>query len=240
MTQFGSPLKLLPSSAKRSKSSIDWNQCIICQCKSLEKLYVFADRVKETFINAAEVRQDEVYIRLIEEVSLITHVVSESFVVKYHRSCCKSYTSKQNITCFAQRKTTKEVPDSKSSSTVVCSNGITTRSDWTYCIFCKKKSYKKYHKLHKIASQDRMKKILDAARRNSDYEIESKVLHEQFYDKALYHNGCICKYFMKTPKETVKEETESSDHDLAFEKLISDINSDLMVNHKAFCYVYIT
>ena len=107
------------------------------------------------------------------------------------------------------------------------------RSDWTYCIFCKKESYKKYHKLHKIASQDRMKKKLDAARRNSDYEIESKVLHEQFYDKALYHNGCICKYFMKTPKETVKEETESSDHDLAYEKLISDIKSDLMVNHKA-------
>jgi hypothetical protein len=28
-----------------------------------------------------------------------------------------------------------------------------------------------------------MKKILDAARRNSDYEIESKVLHEQFYEQ---------------------------------------------------------
>ena len=27
---FGSPLKLLPSSAKRSKPSIHWNQCIIC------------------------------------------------------------------------------------------------------------------------------------------------------------------------------------------------------------------
>jgi hypothetical protein len=38
------------------------------------------------------------------------------FVVKYHRSYCNSYTSKQNITCFAQKKTTKEVPDSKSSS----------------------------------------------------------------------------------------------------------------------------
>jgi hypothetical protein len=33
-----------------------------------------------------------------------------------------------------------------------------------------------------------MKKILDAARRNSNYEIESKVLHEQFYDKAAEHN----------------------------------------------------
>ena len=153
MAQFGSQLKLLPSSAKRSTPSIDWNQCIICQCKGLEQLYVFTDRGKETFIKAAEVRQDEVYRRLIVEVSSITHVVSESFVVKYHRSCCKSYTSRQNITCFAQKKTIKEVPDSKSSSTCVCSNDITTRSDWTYCIFCKKKSYKKDHKLLKIESQ---------------------------------------------------------------------------------------
>ena len=126
-------------------------------------------------------------------MSSFIHVVSESFMVKYHRSFCKSYSSKQNITCFAHKKTTKEVPDSKSSSTVVCSNGITTRSDWTYCIFCKKKSYRKDQKLHKIESQDRMKKILDASRRNSDYEIESKVLQEQFYDKPFYHNGCICK-----------------------------------------------
>ena len=102
--QFGSPLKLLPSSAKRSKPSIDWNQCIICQCKSHEQLYFYTNRGKETFIKAAEVHQDDVYRRLIEEVSSITHVVSESFVVKYHKSCCKSYTSKQNITCFAQKK----------------------------------------------------------------------------------------------------------------------------------------
>ena len=107
MAQFGSQLKLLPSSAKRSTPSIDWNQCIICQCKSLEQLYVFTDRGKETFIKAAEVRQDEVYRRLIVEVSSITHVVSESFVVKYHRSCCNSYTSKQNITCFAHKKDNK-------------------------------------------------------------------------------------------------------------------------------------
>ena len=106
MAQFGRQLKLLPSSAKRSKPSIDWNQCIICQCKSLEQLYIFTDRGKETFIKAAEVRQDEVYRRLIV-VSSITHVVSESFVVKYHRSCCKSYTSKQNITSFAKKKDNK-------------------------------------------------------------------------------------------------------------------------------------
>jgi hypothetical protein len=48
----------------------------------IQQLYVFTDRGKETFIKAAEVRQDEVYRRLIVEVSSITHVVSESFVVK--------------------------------------------------------------------------------------------------------------------------------------------------------------
>ena len=126
--------------------------------------------------------------------------------------------------------------DSKSSSTVVCSNGITTRIDLIGPIVfsVKRKVIKKTISSTKLNHKTEWKKILDAARRNSDYEIESKVLHEQFYDKALYHNGCICKYLMKTPKETVKEETESSDHDLAFEKLISDINSDLMVNHKVF------
>jgi hypothetical protein len=60
--------------------------------------------------------------------------------------------SKQNFTCFAQKKTIKEVPDSKSSSTFIYSYDITTRSDWTYCIFCQKKSYKKNHKLLKIES----------------------------------------------------------------------------------------
>jgi hypothetical protein len=71
---------------------------------------------RKTPTTVPEVRQDDVYRLLIEEVSSITHVVSESFVVKYHKYCCKSYTSKQNITCFAHKKTTKEVPDSKSSS----------------------------------------------------------------------------------------------------------------------------
>ena len=81
MTQFGSQLKLLPSSAKRSKPLIDWNQCIICQCKSLEKLYVLTDRGKATFIKAAEVRQDEVYRRLIEEVSFLKQIIKTTVFI---------------------------------------------------------------------------------------------------------------------------------------------------------------
>jgi hypothetical protein len=47
------------------------------QCKSLEQLYVFTDKGKETFIKAAEVRQDEVYRRLIVEVSSITQKIQK-------------------------------------------------------------------------------------------------------------------------------------------------------------------
>ena len=105
-------------------------------------------------------------------MSSITHVVSESFVVKYHRSCCKSYTSKQNITCFAQKRQQKKCPIVNEVVQLYVQMVLLPDLIGLNCIFCKKKSYKKDHKLHQIESQDRMKKILDAARRNSDYEIE--------------------------------------------------------------------
>ncbi|VDI47141.1 Hypothetical predicted protein [Mytilus galloprovincialis] len=108
---------------------------------------------------------------------------------------------------------------------------ITTRSEWYSCIFCKNKTYKKDAKLHKVESEDRIKNILEAARINSDHEIESTVLHENFTENALYHSACITKYLLKTPQ---KVKAESSDHDTAFVKLVSEINSDLMVKHKAF------
>ncbi|VDH89798.1 Hypothetical predicted protein [Mytilus galloprovincialis] len=57
------------------------------------------------------------------------------------------------------------------------------------------------------------------------------VLHENFTENALYHSACITKYLLKTPQ---KLKAESSDHDTAFVKLVSEINSDLMVKHKAF------
>jgi hypothetical protein len=94
------------------------------------------------------------------------------------------------------------------------------------------KTYKKDGKLHKVESEERMKNILEAARHNLDHEIEFKVLHEHFYDNALYHSVCMTNYLLKTPKEKVNLET--SDHETAFFRFVSEINSDLMVERKAF------
>ena len=61
-----------------------------CQTKSPEKLYIFTDKGKLSFVQATEVRKDEVYGRIVEELSFVNHTISENIEIKYHRSCCKS------------------------------------------------------------------------------------------------------------------------------------------------------
>ena len=89
-------------------------------------------------------------------------------------------------------------------NSTTASSVITTRSDWQSCIFCTNKTYIKDGKLHKVESEERMKNILEAARHNLDYEIEIKVLHEHFFDNALYHSDCMTNYLLKTPKRKSK------------------------------------
>jgi hypothetical protein len=55
MSELSSPLKLAPTSAKRGKASLDWQACVICQTKSSEKLYIFTDKGKLSFVQATEV-----------------------------------------------------------------------------------------------------------------------------------------------------------------------------------------
>jgi hypothetical protein len=53
-----------------------------------EKLFIFTDKGKLSFVQATEVRKDEVYRRIVEELSSVNHILSENIEVKYHRSCC--------------------------------------------------------------------------------------------------------------------------------------------------------
>jgi hypothetical protein len=108
MSQFGSPWILAPISTKRGKTSLDWQECVICQTKSPEKLYIFTDKGKLNFVQATEVRKDEVYRRIVEELSFVNHTISENIEIKYHRSCCKSYTSKQNLTRYSHETVSKQ------------------------------------------------------------------------------------------------------------------------------------
>ena len=88
---------------------------------------------------------------IVEELSSVNHIISENIEVKYHRSCCKSYTSKQNFTRYSHKTVSKrENTDIACMNSPVASSVITTRSDWQSCIFCMNKTYKKDGKLHKV------------------------------------------------------------------------------------------
>ncbi|CAC5425704.1 TH [Mytilus coruscus] len=204
--------------------------------KSPEKLYIFTDKGKVSLIEATTVRKDEMFLKIVEELSSNIHIISENIEVKYHRSCCKSYTSKQNLTRYKEEfiETEDKVDSACIISPAASTSRITTRSDWYSGIFCKNTTYKHDARLHKVESEDRIKNILEAARNNSDHEIESTVLYENFTENALYHSASLAKhakYLLKIPQ---KVNTESSDHDPAFVKLVSEISFDLMIKHQAF------
>jgi hypothetical protein len=71
MASFGSPLKLSPSSPKRRKETLNWEQCIICQCSNAEPVICMRDVGKDSFVRSMEIRRDEVYSRMEYEIECI-------------------------------------------------------------------------------------------------------------------------------------------------------------------------
>jgi hypothetical protein len=97
---FGSPLKLSPSSPKRRKETLKWKQCIICQCSNAESVICMRDVGKDSFVRSVEIRSDEVYSRILQEMSTMDNFISCKIKVVYHRNCYRKYTSNQNCSVF--------------------------------------------------------------------------------------------------------------------------------------------
>jgi hypothetical protein len=69
MASFGSPLKLSPSSPKKKKETLIWEQCIVCQCSNAEPVICMRDVGKDSFVRSMEIGRDEVYSRILQEMS---------------------------------------------------------------------------------------------------------------------------------------------------------------------------
>jgi hypothetical protein len=111
---------------------------------------------------------------------------------------------------------------------------MTAPFDWSQCIFCKQKSYKKDRNLKRVESKDRIKNILHAANNKSDFDIVSFIQSvDNFLENALYHSSCIANYLLSMKSDTVPVEKES-EHASAFRQFIDSIRDDLFVNKKAF------
>lgn len=88
MASFEGPVKLAPTNAKKSKQSVNWYLCVICQVLSNESITSVTEKVKCSLLFAAKKRKDDVYSRLISEFKSLDEVQAE--ILKYHKSCNKT------------------------------------------------------------------------------------------------------------------------------------------------------
>ena len=90
-----SPRQQAPFLAKRGKISFNIQRCIVCQLSSSERLCNPTNKGRTTPLFAIDERTDDSYRVLIEAYKTFENLPVNTF--KYHRSCYKSYTSKQNL-----------------------------------------------------------------------------------------------------------------------------------------------
>ena len=95
--------------------------------------------------------------------------------IHYHRSCYESYTSKINLEKIepVEAQMNASACGLVRTSEYICvkTRSMTTPFDWSQCIFCKQKSYKKDRNLKRVESKDRIKNILHAVNNKSDISI---------------------------------------------------------------------
>ena len=83
--------------------------------------------------------------------------------------------------------------------------------DINTCFLCKKKTFKKDRKLHKMESRDRGKKIAKCAEESNDLSMMKIIESDGFIERAVYHNGCVTNYLLKLkPEKKSKNNDESS------------------------------
>ena len=181
-------------------------------------------------------RKDDVHHRLHDEFDSLDLIPTDR--IQYHRSCYESYTSKINLEKIepVEAQMNAYACDLVRTSEYICVKtcSMTAPFDWSQCIFCKQKSYKKDRNLKRVKSKDRIKNILHAVNNKSDFDMVSFIQSvDNFLENALYHSACIANYLLNMKSDTVPVEKES-EHAGAFQQFIDSLRDDLFVNKKAF------
>ncbi|CAG2215547.1 NOC4 [Mytilus edulis] len=138
---------------------------------TVEKLSSLSTKGQQTLLDAVNTRKDDVFRRLHDEYSSLADVDIERLC--YHKSCYKSYTSRVNLEKFVMPDV-NNLKDTSNANQPCCSHPVQTRSmftpfDWTTCIFCKHKSYKRDKNLRHLESDERLQKISELADHKQKY-----------------------------------------------------------------------
>ena len=92
MSQFGSPLKLCPSSPKKVRMMLNGTNVLYARL-----LIKMRNVSKNSLIEAMEA---SVFFRVVHSVSDLDNLRSDDTSMLYHMSCYKMYTSRRNCVFF--------------------------------------------------------------------------------------------------------------------------------------------
>ena len=83
---------------------------------------------KASFVRSMEVKRDEVYSLILQEMSTLDNFISRKIKVVYHRNCYRKYTSKQNCSVFKTDQinftSTEQVSTMSQTSVVVRTHSV--------------------------------------------------------------------------------------------------------------------
>ena len=202
--------------------STDWNKCLKCQRKTSESVHHLQQDSLIKFINAAEIRQDDIFHRISEDKE---NLLPEICVL--HKNCYKSYTSKTNLQ-HVPRSSLKITADT--SSTVHQANPAFTCSSTSpvqlnLCIICQNRSYRGDKRLQTCKSKSRQETIKQAALLKDDNVVLQRICGVNM-GQLRYHKGCMEKYARRNNDE-VQESSISDTYDTAFQVVINKIDHEL-------------
>jgi hypothetical protein len=140
--------------------------------------------------------RDGVFFRVVHSVSDIDNLMSDDTIMLYHRSCYKTYTSRRNCGFFKVESVGSDPKPDTSQVPLLNEQTDDTSTDIALCIFCRKQTFKKDRKIHKIKTAERLQNVKDAAVGQNDYKMSGLLSNATFTDKVVYHSGCITKYLL--------------------------------------------
>ena len=185
-------------------------------------------------VAALEMRRDDVYERLKLDLDTLT-----SIDVQWYSKFYETWTSKENLRWFQKKgsvssptpsnvsiTSTQSDPNVAGNSRV--SGSQSTSTDWTVCLFCKKKTHKKIKQMTMVRTLQACETIVQTATVKCDEDIlriTGAVNNDLVAAEARYHKDCHATYISKTNLQY--EGRQETSYDVAFQKLTEYMSADL-------------
>ena len=225
-SQSGIVIPLPPESKRRRLLSL--SKCIICQVDREEILRKAKVSSIDILKRALDLRKDEVYERLHEELPTLLNRD-----VFWHSTCYSSYTSVQNIRyATGINDNQAESGDANDETRRVLRSSAGVSIDWSKCFICRNKTYKKCPEMHNVCTFEACESVRQAAESKGDDEmlhVLMSVNHDLIAAEAKYHKTCFASYVSKSnlKHKSFKEKEAETVYDAAFKEMAAEITEGI-------------